>query len=82
MHEVETTLQSLPDGPTQMELYADEEQTHERLAVGLVRFTAYARARDVRDTGEDTPRPREYRRTRKRLPSTQVEMLDDGRSEI
>ncbi|KAL2063692.1 hypothetical protein VTL71DRAFT_5497 [Oculimacula yallundae] len=32
-HEVEADLSSIPDGPSQLELYVDDEQSHERLAV-------------------------------------------------
>ncbi|KAK0115620.1 hypothetical protein ONS95_000111 [Cadophora gregata] len=42
-HEVETTLTSVPNGPTQMELYVDDDQDYERVAQGL-RSSAFARA--------------------------------------
>ena len=34
-HEVETTLDFAPSGPSQLELYAEDEQSHERIAIGL-----------------------------------------------
>ncbi|KAH6702926.1 hypothetical protein BKA61DRAFT_619778 [Leptodontidium sp. MPI-SDFR-AT-0119] len=34
-HEVETTLSSMPDGPSQMELYVGDYQNHERIPLGL-----------------------------------------------
>ncbi|KAG4442914.1 hypothetical protein IFR05_001618 [Cadophora sp. M221] len=51
-HEVETTLSSMPDGPSQIETYVDDDQSHERVPLGLEversRFL-YARAGRSKD---------------------------------
>jgi hypothetical protein len=36
-HEVETTLDFIKSGPSQMEIYADDEQGHEMIALGIPR---------------------------------------------
>ncbi|KUJ24476.1 uncharacterized protein LY89DRAFT_551685, partial [Mollisia scopiformis] len=36
-HEVETTLCHVPNGPTPLETYTEDEQSHEMLALGLER---------------------------------------------
>ncbi|KAH7336574.1 hypothetical protein BKA65DRAFT_36891 [Rhexocercosporidium sp. MPI-PUGE-AT-0058] len=51
-HEVETNLSSMPDGPSQIELYVDDDQSHERVPLGLeverAQFS-YARAAHKKD---------------------------------
>jgi hypothetical protein len=43
VHEVETTLDFVPTGPSQLEIYADDEQEHEMMALGLFRKTGQKR---------------------------------------
>jgi hypothetical protein len=37
VHEVETTLGFIKNGPSQLEIYADDEQGHEMIALGIPR---------------------------------------------
>jgi hypothetical protein len=37
VHEVDTTLDFVPTGPSQLEIYADDEQGHEMIALGIPR---------------------------------------------
>ena len=39
----------MPGGPSQLEIYAEDDQTHERVAMGLERLPQFARAGDTRE---------------------------------
>lgn len=38
-HEAETTLENIQEGPTQLDVYRSDLQNHERIAVGLDRYS-------------------------------------------
>ncbi|PVH77297.1 hypothetical protein DL98DRAFT_517405 [Cadophora sp. DSE1049] len=74
-HEIETNLSSVPDGPSQMELYVDDDQDHERVAQGLTSM-AFARAGHY---NEGLPRHHRAVRTLKRPNNTSKDKRDKGK---
>lgn len=67
VHEVQTTLSHVPNGPTPLQTYTEDEQSHELLALGLdldrELLPSYRRAGQ---SVEDASRPRQNPRPRKR----------------
>ncbi|KAH7403130.1 hypothetical protein BKA64DRAFT_641144 [Cadophora sp. MPI-SDFR-AT-0126] len=76
-HEIETNLSSIPDGPSQIELYVDDDQDYERVAQGLTSMAvAFARAGHHK---EGLPRHHSTLRIARRTNKTGKDKRDEGR---
>ncbi|CZR55370.1 uncharacterized protein PAC_05257 [Phialocephala subalpina] len=84
-HEVETTLSHVPNRPTPLETYADDEQSHEILALGLAidsnRVPSFRKAGQPASSGRGGMRPRTRHRITIRFRKNKAGVVEkDGPS--